>query len=184
MELREVRRHKRRLHLLALFTLCTAFGLLFFGSIGILMASDIMAVNRVGEDKNIDSFCEISDEEVPLITLKGDKRVSFKVNTEYNDPGTVVEDDCDNVTVESSTDLDITKTGDYVITYKSTDNSGNYAEVHRYLRVMPEVGTIYLTFDDGPGPYTAELLDILKKYNVKATFFVTRAGEDSILLRE
>lgn len=30
----------------------------------------------------------------------------------------------------------------------------------------------YLTFDDGPGKYTAELLDILKKHNLKATFFV------------
>ncbi len=29
-----------------------------------------------------------------------------------------------------------------------------------------------LTFDDGPGKYTAEILDILKKENIKATFFV------------
>lgn len=33
--------------------------------------------------------------------------------------------------------------------------------------------TIYLTFDDGPGPYTKKLLGYLKKYDVKATFFVT-----------
>ena len=32
---------------------------------------------------------------------------------------------------------------------------------------------VYLTFDDGPSPRTSEILDILKKYNVKATFFVT-----------
>ncbi|MDA1601062.1 polysaccharide deacetylase [Bacillus cereus] len=31
---------------------------------------------------------------------------------------------------------------------------------------------VYLTFDDGPGKYTANLLDVLKKNNVKATFFV------------
>lgn len=31
---------------------------------------------------------------------------------------------------------------------------------------------VYLTFDDGPGQYTDELLDVLAKYNVKATFFV------------
>lgn len=35
-----------------------------------------------------------------------------------------------------------------------------------------KVKTIYLTFDDGPSPYTPEILDILDKYNVKATFFV------------
>ncbi len=34
---------------------------------------------------------------------------------------------------------------------------------------------IYLTFDDGPGPYTDRLLGILERYNVKATFFVTSA---------
>lgn len=34
-------------------------------------------------------------------------------------------------------------------------------------------GCIALTFDDGPHPrYTDEILDILQKYNVKATFFV------------
>ncbi len=31
---------------------------------------------------------------------------------------------------------------------------------------------VYLTFDDGPGQYTDALLDVLKKNNVKATFFV------------
>lgn len=31
---------------------------------------------------------------------------------------------------------------------------------------------IYLTFDDGPGIYTNELLDVLKKHDVKATFFL------------
>ena len=32
---------------------------------------------------------------------------------------------------------------------------------------------IYLTFDDGPSKHTEELLDILDRYQVKATFFVT-----------
>lgn len=31
---------------------------------------------------------------------------------------------------------------------------------------------IYLTFDDGPNKYTPQILDILKKYNMKATFFI------------
>ena len=33
--------------------------------------------------------------------------------------------------------------------------------------------TIYLTFDDGPSIYTMDILNILDKYNAKATFFVT-----------
>lgn len=32
--------------------------------------------------------------------------------------------------------------------------------------------TIYLTFDDGPTAHTMQLLDILKKYDAKATFFM------------
>ena len=31
---------------------------------------------------------------------------------------------------------------------------------------------IALTFDDGPGPYTAQLLDILDQHGAKATFFL------------
>ena len=33
---------------------------------------------------------------------------------------------------------------------------------------------VYLTFDDGPSQNTEEILDILKEYNVKATFFVIK----------
>ena len=42
-----------------------------------------------------------------------------------------------------------------------------------YAEAAPNVRTIYLTFDDGPGAYTEKLLRYLREYNVKATFFVT-----------
>jgi len=38
--------------------------------------------------------------------------------------------------------------------------------------VTPSQPTVYLTFDDGPTKLTPEVLDILKKYDVPATFFV------------
>lgn len=37
---------------------------------------------------------------------------------------------------------------------------------------------VYLTFDDGPSIYTDEILDILKEYDVKATFFVVGKGKE------
>lgn len=53
---------------------------------------------------------------------------------------------------------------------------------------IPNGKSIYLTFDDGPSSYTNTLLDILDKYNVKATFFVTNQGftksYDDVILRE
>jgi peptidoglycan/xylan/chitin deacetylase (PgdA/CDA1 family) len=71
--------------------------------------------------------------------------------------------------------------GDYQLHYTVTDESGNCAEAYRTVtvrakqqpeKVTPTGKVIYLTFDDGPGPYTAQLLRVLKKYDAKATFFV------------
>ena len=59
-----------------------------------------------------------------------------------------------------------------------------HGEQIEIIQESPGRGVIYLTFDDGPGPYTAQLLDVLAKYNVKATFFVTGAGSDDLILRE
>lgn len=42
----------------------------------------------------------------------------------------------------------------------------------KFFRHCSVNGTVALTFDDGPGAWTADLLDILKKNNVKATFFI------------
>lgn len=39
---------------------------------------------------------------------------------------------------------------------------------------------VYLTFDDGPSSNTADILDILKKYDVKATFFVVGKESESL----
>ncbi|MED4751401.1 exo-beta-N-acetylmuramidase NamZ domain-containing protein [Brevibacillus choshinensis] len=44
----------------------------------------------------------------------------------------------------------------------------------------------YLTFDDGPSPVTPQVLDTLKKFGVKATFFIVGrsvAGHEAILKR-
>lgn len=49
---------------------------------------------------------------------------------------------------------------------------------------VPSRGTIYLTFDDGPSAYTPKLLDVLAKYNVKATFFVVNIGDTATIKRE
>ncbi|GAA4628264.1 hypothetical protein GCM10023196_043900 [Actinoallomurus vinaceus] len=50
-----------------------------------------------------------------------------------------------------------------------------------------KVKCIALTFDDGPGPYTAKLLDMLAARHVKATFFLIGGnirGREAIVRRE
>ncbi|TAK79142.1 MAG: polysaccharide deacetylase family protein [Gammaproteobacteria bacterium] len=45
------------------------------------------------------------------------------------------------------------------------------------VRKVAMPGTVALTFDDGPNPiYTRQILAILKKYDIKATFFMVGAN--------
>lgn len=128
----------------------------------------------------------VQDITPPAITLKGDKNQYIKIGSDYNDPGFSAIDTVDGDMTEKvqiSGSVDTSKIGSYTISYKVTDAAGNSAAVSRQIYVFDkqaEVNTVnpgnkvvYLTFDDGPGPYTKKLLDILDKYNVKATFFVT-----------
>ena len=52
------------------------------------------------------------------------------------------------------------------------------AEVATTEETDTEEKMVYLTFDDGPSPRTGEILDILKKHDIKATFFVVKAKDD------
>lgn len=47
-------------------------------------------------------------------------------------------------------------------------------------------GLVALTFDDGPGPATPEILALLRKYRMKATFFVlgNRAAENPAMVKQ
>ncbi len=63
------------------------------------------------------------------------------------------------------------------------DYSGTYSPVFaprlaEAVADTTEEKTAYLTFDDGPSPRTGEILDILKEYDIKATFFVINAKEE------
>ena len=57
-------------------------------------------------------------------------------------------------------------------------------EAEHARKLAEATGIVYLTFDDGPGDYTNALLDVLNKYEIKATFFVTGRGDDVAIKRE
>ena len=126
----------------------------------------------------------------PVITLVGDSVVNVTVDTNYQESGVKVIDNCDgdiSEKVEVDGKVDTSKPGEYKITYKIVDSSGNSSEVSRTVNVLEQapLGTVYLTFDDGPQDGTTNvILDILKEEGVKATFFVTSKGPDELIKRE
>lgn len=125
------------------------------------------------------------DNEKPKINLKGDKTIYLIKGEKYKEPGYEATDNCiKNMTekVKVTNNININKVGKYEINYEASDGF-NKTVVNRIVYVYekkPDISigdkVIYLTFDDGPSVYTKELLNILKEYNVKATFFVTGNG--------
>ena len=124
----------------------------------------------------------------PTITINGKKNMTVTLNSKYNEQGATATDECDgDLSVTTEGTVDPNTIGEYKITYSATDKDGNTVSAVRTVSVrekIPGEKVIYLTFDDGPGAYTGQLLDVLKKYNVKATFFVTCKGDESLIKRE
>lgn len=154
-------------------------------------------VLKVSDSSNNETTLEIpieyKDNEKPTIKLKGSSIVYLKIGEKYNESGYTATDNClGDITnrVKISGSVDSNKEGKYTITYSVSDDINNKIEVTRTVYVYnknPDIPVgdkvIYLTFDDGPSSYTNNLLDTLKKYNVKATFFVTSNGRDSTIKR-
>ncbi|MBR6793626.1 MAG: polysaccharide deacetylase family protein [Clostridia bacterium] len=140
---------------------------------------------------------KVVDTQAPTLKINGKEKITVTRGNKFTDEGCTANDGYDGdlttkVTVKG--EVDTSKAGEYTLTYEVKDAAGNTATTTRTVTVkapaaptkkpvitdsntvIPTNKTIYLTFDDGPGPYTAKLLDVLKKYNVKATFFVTNKG--------
>ena len=132
------------------------------------------------------------DPDPPVLKLLGDEKITLFLGQKYEEPGYEAADEVDgdltdHVTVTGEVDVD--KEGTYTLQYSVSDAYGNTATASREITVIyvppvspedvtvtPTGGVIYLTFDDGPSVHTRRLLEILAKYNVKATFFVVNAG--------
>jgi len=129
------------------------------------------------------------DNEKPKIKLNGSPFLYLFIGDEFVDPGYDAIDNCDNEISESvkvSGKVNTNKVGEYTITYKVMDKALNEEVVSRKVRVSErdKIGTVYLTFDDGPNSGTTDvILDILKEEGVEATFFVTSKGPDELIKR-
>ena len=136
----------------------------------------------------------IYEDKIPPELNVNTNDINLIVGNNFNDEYGAV-DNCDGditASVVKEGSVDTSKVGSYTIKYVVKDKAGNEASKERKINVInkPSLnqgipGTIYLTFDDGPKDGTTNvILDILKEEGVKATFFVTNNGPDSLIKRE
>lgn len=131
----------------------------------------------------------------PEILLEGGEEITIPCGTVYTDPGFSASDNADgDLTAEVAVEGEVVwfQPGSYPVAYTVADTYGNVTQKIRTVtvegqswqeQVYPNGRVIYLTFDDGPGPCTGQLLDLLKQYGVKATFFVTDSGYYNTMAR-
>ena len=145
-----------------------------------------------GNTTTVERIIKYDDPIAPELTLNGENKISINQGEIYVEQGAKAIDNCDgdiSDKIEITGTVDTKTAGTYTIKYSITDNNGNLATVERTVTVKTfnepsgEGKTVYLTFDDGPSQYTENLLDVLKKYDVKATFFVVGYKCDESILK-
>ena len=169
--------------------------------------------DSVGNTTTVSRKINYIDPNAPIISLKGGQIAYILSGENYAEPGCTATDFRDGDLSDDvivSGDVDGNLPGIYTLKYSITNSLGVESVKERIIYVIPKQNdtpdsdeenlptpgttiepngkTIYLTFDDGPGPHTDRLLDVLKKYGVKVSFFVkggsdynaclTRAAED------
>ena len=131
---------------------------------------------------------EVIDTKKP--TIKESESLKIEKGKSYDlKKGIIIKDNSNqyNLTIDTN-DFNPNQIGNYTIYYKANDLSNNQTTFKRKVTVVKkiEIGThiesnkkiVYLTFDDGPSQNTDRILKILKKYNAKATFFVTGCHQE------
>ena len=99
------------------------------------------------------------------------------VSADTKETETKKEEESTTATNQSSTEA--TTASKEAETQKSGMNPKNYDEAIDTEREAEK--RVYLTFDDGPSKNTGEILDILKKYDIKATFYNVGVDSDELL---
>ena len=134
----------------------------------------------------------LPDVEAPVLTLNGENYVEVIARNVYEDMGYVAIDNYDGDLTDKvivTGEVDVNLCGEYILTYEVSDIAGNVAKAERTVlvkqpeTVTPEGKVIYLTFDDGPGKYTNDVLDLLDKYGIKATFFTCVNGQPNMVTK-
>lgn len=154
-----------------------------------------VVMDKSGNPASVEREIPYFDPLAPEIILEGGEFLSITCGTIYSEPGFSATDNVDGaLTDQVAVEGEVLwyQPGTYEVAYTVADVFGNVTQKIRTVEVTgvpraqekwPTGRVIYLTFDDGPGPHTIALLNLLKQYGVKATFFVTGSGNNGELWR-
>jgi len=125
----------------------------------------------------------IVDKTPPVITLKGNPEISVLLGSKYKDPGVTATDNTAaevSITDDSSTALDTTKAGTYIITYTGTDAAGNTATAERTVIVNDKMSNqwkiVSNTKNDVTGGATEYTVVTSNQHNWTSTSYLCEAG--------
>lgn len=127
----------------------------------LIFSAAVTSCSASGNNKASDKgLKETTDKTVEAVAQEKENTLQTPQATE---PVTKEPSTTEPVTEPSTTDIQVSKPADFQF-----EDTG-------------ETKYAYLTFDDGPSENTYQILDILDRYNVKATFFmVTKEDEASV----
>ena len=111
---------------------------------------------------------KVVDNVKPILILNGDDEVTIYKGIEYHDEGASAADNYDgDITdkIETESNLDTSKLGEYYIKYFVSDSSENYSEIYRKINVVNDIN-IARADDNAIINYIKE-----NKYNVSIGYY-------------
>ena len=156
------------------------------------------SLNLKGKTLHVRRNVKIIDDIPPVLKLKGNQITEMSYGKEYKEPGFTALDEYDgDITerVQTQGDIDNETYGEYIITYRVTDNSNNTTEVNRIVKIIDEIkpkiecpaqetrikkGTSAIIECKATDNYDG---DITKKITIEGTYDTNIVGTYEIKLR-
>lgn len=139
---------------------------------------DVYARSGLSDEELIEYVLHGKDESQPAANMSGG--TSFDSSASSGSSGNSGFQTVDTAEAESSAESEADAAETNQPTQQASQPESPYTDIYPDMMVnapaesdyVREIGTVYLTFDDGPSDNTYSILSYLEQYNVKATFFV------------
>ena len=139
---------------------------------------DVYARSGLSDEELIEYVLHGKDESQPAANMSGGTSSDSSASSGSSENSAF--QTVDTAEAESSAESEAHSAETNQTPQQASQSESPYADIYPDMMVnapaesdyVRELGTVYLTFDDGPSDNTYSILSYLEQYNVKATFFV------------